>query len=113
VTGGIAVIGKEKKMSRNNDKPFPCKDCRFRGLTKPEGGYLICRRNPPTFGDDGYEFPMVWLNGSTDCFAGEPIMQRSCDTCRMKTCCGIWHLLGSDGGFDLNGWYCSDWKEKE
>jgi hypothetical protein len=98
-------------MPRNNDKPFPCCDCRF-------NHDWSCMRNPPTPIDRGVSYPTAsWfpeVNGKCGCFAGEPIMQRSCDTCRMKTCCGIWrNLLGSDGGFDLNGWYCSDWKGRE
>jgi hypothetical protein len=101
-------------MARNNDNPLPCRDCRFRSFTKPEGGHLICRRNPPTCGDSGDEFPMVWLDGSTDCYAGESIMQRSCQNCAKVYNCKIYaRMRGMECASPFNGWHCSDWEAKE
>jgi hypothetical protein len=96
------------------EKLFPCRDCRFRGLTKPEGGHLICRRNPPTCGNSGDEFPMVWLDGSTDCFAGEPREQRSCANCAIRATINC--PLNDEIQYPLcspKGWHCSDWSAKD
>jgi hypothetical protein len=95
-------------MPRDNDKPFPCKDCRFE-----IGG--VCFRNPPS---------AVWIGGlrntfypsihnvASGCFAGEPRVQRSCDTCRIKNTCGIRKdLLSMDT--DLIEWHCCEWEAKE
>jgi len=102
-------------MPRANEKPFPCEDCRFRGFTKPEGGHLICRRNPPTCGDGGDEFPMVWLDGSTNCFSGEPLVERSCRNCRHvdgSLCTLHWFSICERLKQKPN-WHCCDWEEGE
>jgi hypothetical protein len=98
-------------MTRANDKPFPCRDCRFRGCAKPDGGHLICRRNPPNCGESGDEFPMVWLDGSTNCFAGEPRVERSCDNCIKlgRISCQLFNKYEISMSI-RNGWHCSEWE---
>lgn len=109
-------------MTRANEKPFPCEDCRF----NIEG---YCRRNPATpivtsswHEDDGklkvrtqlvYPYiasPMSW------CFAGEPKVAQSCGNCgKHRTCIWIRKLTHADWDPIVidSGWHCSDWESEE
>jgi hypothetical protein len=98
-------------MPRDNDKPFPCKDCRF------EIG-SVCFRNPPS---------SVWIGGqlntfypsihnvASGCFAGEPRVKRSCSTCVGNEQCTIFtHIQTTHAGSvedrSCDDWHCTDWK---
>ena len=91
-------------MPRNNDKPFPCKECRFANLERSE-----CYRNPPDNGRPAYIHAYLQLGWG--CFAGEPRVQRSCDNCRFEetTACHTFgelrHCLR-----DKPGWHCCEWE---
>ena len=52
-------------MPRSNEKPFPCKECRFANLERSE-----CYRNPPDNGRPAYIHAYLQLGWG--CFAGEP-----------------------------------------
>jgi hypothetical protein len=114
-------------MPRANDKPFPCKDCRFR-----VGGR--CRRNPPTGAEIVQYLEAEVGNAKTcdpvmvaigvfpaageGCFAGEPIKrQRSCMNCGKEDCLipAKLDLKDIEGRFYEPNmtWHCSDWELKE
>jgi len=101
-------------MPRNNDKLFPCEQCRFN-----VDGH--CRRNPPESThqavaiQDGHGKVAAiswWTPAVGGCFAGEPKVDRCCNTCDGHWTCGI-EYQARDDGFNLSEWYCSDWAPKE
>jgi hypothetical protein len=102
-------------MARNNDKPVPCRSCRFQ-----QGG--VCLRNPPSAvnikGQIVAFFPQV-LGGVYGCFAGERGVFKTCGTCVGHQKCSIWNGIqtttyaGSVEDRNCDGWHCSDWKGEE
>jgi hypothetical protein len=96
-------------MARNNQEPFPCRDCRFAVNWKHEesmGVFGECRLLP--------RFKYVSQSGRTDCFSGEPKVRRDCQNCAKVYNCKIYaRLRGMECASPFNGWHCSDWKVKE
>ena len=115
-------------MTRANDKPFDCKDCRFNIKNR-------CRRNPPSgaeivqyrgisdtspqIADPGLLVVGVFLPVGEGCFAGEPIVKRSCTNCGVEDCRVFLaldnHTCGEVSLDDLleRDWHCRDWKAAE
>jgi hypothetical protein len=101
-------------MPRVNDKPFDCKDCRF----NIDGS---CWRNPAQTTYLNFDKVAVRPDCETvdGCFAGEPLVPRSCQNCGVTDCrvflaldnhkCGEVSL---DDLLDRN-WHCCDWIEKK
>ena len=86
-------------MNNRNERPFPCKDCRFADqekdkelLAKFQGVDAWCRRNPPTFfpAKDWQLFHLlhcpVRFSGEDDCYSGEPKLRPidSMEGCKIK-----------------------------
>jgi hypothetical protein len=83
-------------MPRNNDKPFPCEECRFANLERSE-----CYRNPPN-----NDLQLGW-----GCFAGEPKVKRSCENCIRRG--GIECQLTFQINFPFQvtpDWHCCYWE---
>ena len=106
-------------MPRANEKPFPCEDCRFNIGD-------VCRRNPPTAGseieipDEDLIYTVYWrkfpyVGDGCSCFAGEPLVERSCRNCRHvdgSLCTLHWFSICERLKQKPN-WHCCDWEEGE
>ena len=103
--------GVGKSMPRINKEPVECwKDydgsvpnCRF--LVLGENQVAFCKRNP--------KHEQKFRNG--ECFAGEPIVERSCENCTHPKhgTCSIQNAVNTLPQLFLQGWHCSDWEAAE
>jgi hypothetical protein len=103
-------------MPRNNEKPFPCKECRFAiNANPPEASAIYeCRRNPPSVDCEGQAaWPIVGKHDEEGCFAGEPKVQRSCRNCKIDSTCFVRIRCNGQEICTLEDWHCSEWEARE
>lgn len=106
-------------MPRANDKPLKCwntstnsPNCRFCIVVEEEGDWkrAVCQRNPTwELCEEGH-----------GCFAGEPLVERACRTCKKRSDCIAKELLRKnvmwkwiDDKVPSRPWSCSEWEAAE
>jgi hypothetical protein len=125
-----ALRRKDQDMPRENEKPLPCKSCRFADLDRQ-----WCERNPP---DNGRPADIRrYLQEGRGCYAGEPIKEKSqpklenrpgtygdarrCENCKhhkedwksnnlLFQC--LFHKFDHQDEIEMNTSTCGDWEEE-